>query len=187
MSIENNQIFCKMIVIDTTTYAGNFEREMCAYLTGQVGDCEVGSELIEKAKKEIVNLSWWEENICPQEDQEGSEFFRPCSIFITPGINNLGKTVEEGKEARPPAYFSVAIFVEDFPPPEVLEEMMQRAKKFCENPSAIYQDISYKKSYFDVPCNLQMTGIRLVEPEVEKVLVEKEIVKNNQTVKKFKF
>ena len=29
-------------VIDTTQYAGNFEREMCAYITGAVGECGVG-------------------------------------------------------------------------------------------------------------------------------------------------
>ena len=32
------------IIIDTDEYSGNFEREMCAYCTGQVGECEVGEE-----------------------------------------------------------------------------------------------------------------------------------------------
>lgn len=30
--------------IETDKYAGNFEREMCAYLTGVLGDCDVGEE-----------------------------------------------------------------------------------------------------------------------------------------------
>ncbi len=37
-----------LFVIDTDTYAGNFEREMCAYVTGQIGECEV-SRLMENA------------------------------------------------------------------------------------------------------------------------------------------
>lgn len=32
------------LVINTDSYAGNFEREMCAYVTGEVGECEVGSD-----------------------------------------------------------------------------------------------------------------------------------------------
>lgn len=40
-------------IIDTNSYAGNFEREMCAYLTGQVGDCGVGDEHIESLKEQF--------------------------------------------------------------------------------------------------------------------------------------
>lgn len=31
-------------IIDTDSYSGNFEREMCAYITGHIGDCLVGFE-----------------------------------------------------------------------------------------------------------------------------------------------
>lgn len=44
MSIENEEIHCKIIVIDTTSFTGNYERELCAYLTGQVGDCRTSAE-----------------------------------------------------------------------------------------------------------------------------------------------
>ena len=43
------------IVIKTDSYAGNFEREMCAYLTGQIGECEVGKELINEEIKELFD------------------------------------------------------------------------------------------------------------------------------------
>jgi hypothetical protein len=33
-----------VLVIDTDQYAGNFERQMCAYVTGYLGDCGVGHE-----------------------------------------------------------------------------------------------------------------------------------------------
>ena len=31
-------------IVDTDSYAGNFEREMCAYMTGHIGECSVGEE-----------------------------------------------------------------------------------------------------------------------------------------------
>lgn len=37
-----------LLVIKTTAYAGNFERELCAHLTGALRDCGVGSEFVEK-------------------------------------------------------------------------------------------------------------------------------------------
>jgi hypothetical protein len=36
-------------IVKTDSYAGNFEREMCAYMTGHIGDCEVGDEYVEMA------------------------------------------------------------------------------------------------------------------------------------------
>ena len=34
-----------VFIIDTNQYAGNFERAMCAYCTGMIGQCEVGEEM----------------------------------------------------------------------------------------------------------------------------------------------
>lgn len=39
------------IVIKTDSYAGNFEREMCAHVTGHVGECGVGSEYVNSEVK----------------------------------------------------------------------------------------------------------------------------------------
>lgn len=33
-----------IFIIDTDSYAGNFERELTAYITGVVGGCEVGDD-----------------------------------------------------------------------------------------------------------------------------------------------
>ena len=33
-----------IFVIDTDKYAGNFEREMCAFMTGIIGECGIGVE-----------------------------------------------------------------------------------------------------------------------------------------------
>lgn len=188
----------KVIVIDTDHYAGNFEREMCAYITGQYGECGVGKETADRVSSEIKNLSWWQENIAEETDEH--QCHRPTSIWPTPGWfnNGMGKSfrdvpeqyevarqmaVEEHRESlnqsiripkdrlergdfedprpgawtkeaceraianakaemeriekhelsRHPAYLSVAIFVREFPPQEVIDEIVERANEFSDD------------------------------------------------------
>ena len=40
-------------IIDTEQYSGNFERQMTAYMTAQIGDCEVGEELVDDALESL--------------------------------------------------------------------------------------------------------------------------------------
>ncbi|MCR4284420.1 MAG: hypothetical protein NUV97_00035, partial [archaeon] len=78
-----------LFVIDTNTYAGNFERQMCAYVTGQIGECEVGEENAKFARQEIPNeVARLEELIESVPDEHGCH--RPVSIFPTPGWFNHG-------------------------------------------------------------------------------------------------
>ena len=44
-----------LFIIHTDSYAGAFEREICAHITGLVGDCEVGEELF-RAEASIETL-----------------------------------------------------------------------------------------------------------------------------------
>ena len=166
MAIEDENVNCKIIVLDTTTYAGNFERQLCAYITCQLGDCEIGEELAKVANKELKHLDWWKENICPQESEEGSEFMRPCTLWQTEDIDKNKKT----------AYFSVAIFVENFPPQEVLNEMIDRAKSFCNDPAKIYTDNGLLINNY-IQNNLNLTGYRFLDPQLQTILVqEKKVV-----------
>jgi hypothetical protein len=71
-----------IFIIDTDSYAGNFEREMCAYITGVTGDCKVGDEfsdiyLKETKEKESSFLELLEQ----RPDEHGC--CRPCSIWLT--------------------------------------------------------------------------------------------------------
>jgi len=74
-------------VIDTDTYAGNFEREMCAYVTGVIGDCGVGDTIVEKldGNKDIEEIGQF---ISIEADEHGC--WRPCKIYPTPGWANNG-------------------------------------------------------------------------------------------------
>ena len=82
--IENIPKF--IFVIDTNQYSGNFEREMCAFVTGKVGDCDVGHDFVEDFKRDVVNVSF--DNIMHISDD--NDCSRPCSIFPTEGVFNNG-------------------------------------------------------------------------------------------------
>lgn len=87
---EQEQPDLYLFVIDTNRYAGNFEREMCAYVTGQIGECGVGKENAELAKQEIPDVvAKLEELIEMVPDEHGCA--RPVSIFPTQGWFNHGR------------------------------------------------------------------------------------------------
>jgi hypothetical protein len=85
-------------VINTEQYAGNFEREMCAYVTGQIGECGVGQEEKKQYKTETHKqpLSFIE-FFCTN-----SSCMRPVTICPTPEWFNHGEGREfkEGQEAK---------------------------------------------------------------------------------------
>lgn len=88
-------------IIDTDSYAGNFEREMCAYITGCIGDCEVGEEWADKFRKEYGDPEYEFSNVYQKADEHGC--YRPCAIQTTPGYINSGygahfKDTSEGRQ-----------------------------------------------------------------------------------------
>jgi hypothetical protein len=95
-----------IFVVHTNEYAGNFEREMCAFLTGQIGDCEVGIGYIDKkvARKFQNKIEQRSDNGCS----------RPCSIWP----NEAGE------------YNSVAIFFSKKPSKADTDFMQERSFDF---------------------------------------------------------
>ena len=101
-----------IFVIDTNQYAGNFEREMCAYMTGIIGDCEVGREYADMFNKDINSNPF--QDLVSQQPDEGA-CYRPCAIW---------------KSLNPLEYNSVAIFFEGVPTSEQIALLKERAKEF---------------------------------------------------------
>ena len=91
-------------VVKTNEYTGNFEREMCAFVTGRIGECEVGDAY-------IVNLPVNFDNIMDVADDSGCH--RPVSVHDNDS-NNL------------------VIFFETEPSKEQIELMKERSKLFNE-------------------------------------------------------
>ena len=96
-----------IFVIDTEQYAGNFERPMCAYITGRTGDCGVGDEEAEVFNKEMnVDEYALDNEIHPfqfvigRADEHGCS--RPVTIYPTPTWfnNGLGGEFRDGQESE---------------------------------------------------------------------------------------
>jgi len=79
-----------LFVVDTDHYAGNFERELCAFVTGQYGECEVGIETAEEARKSMPPelAEEFEVGVEHVPDEHGCS--RPVTIYPTPGWFNNG-------------------------------------------------------------------------------------------------
>lgn len=104
-----------LLVIKTNKYAGNFEREMCAYMTGQIGECGVGFDIACDAFGiEHPEQSPWFEKTDLIPDEHGC--CRPASIVPD----------DEGM------YNAVGIAFYEKPTDEELQELKQRAIDFCE-------------------------------------------------------
>lgn len=214
------------IVIDTDQYAGNFERQMCAYLTGQSGDCGAGREIALVAQDEIEHLDWWKRHIVQVPNEHGTK--RPVAIHPTPGYFNNGmgghyldvpevygrakedliaalikyqaphrQRVQDRLDAgnfeeerpgawtkaacerqladyettiqratdrelqRHPAFLSVAIFVDVFPPQEVLQEMRERLDVF------VGRLATSSGHGAESGTKIVVTGVRLLEIEMK--------------------
>jgi len=122
-----------LFVIDTDTYAGNFERQMCAYVTGQIGECEVGKEQAQIAQREIPQVVVQLEDLVDQvPDEHGCH--RPVSIFPNPRYGNDGNgnhalLTNENRDRFPwPVYCSVAIYFHSIPDSGLLSAMKTRAQ-----------------------------------------------------------
>ena len=165
-----------VFAIDTTDYSGNFEREMCAFVTGQVGECGVGDQFIDEALDEICEKSndaynWLNDHTVQEADDADSPCYRPCSIWPTPGrVNNGSGGHFNEADIKPeecwagthwPAYESVAIFFDGVPPKEVIDIMIERAKWFAQNRPD-------HRSYMGELKPLTITGFRVLEPTLLK-------------------
>lgn len=99
------------IIIGTDSYTGNFERKLCAYVTGSVGECGVGESEAEDFSdehpdSEIPDIT----DTVP--DDRGC--YRPVSIY------NDGD-----------GYKSLVIFFQDAPDLEEIDLMVARTKDYC--------------------------------------------------------
>jgi len=149
-------------VVDTDEYAGNFERDLVAYMTGQVGECEVGEECAEKYREAGLKEDVY---VISQPDDHGC--MRPASIFPNPDWWNDGKgNHKRWSEAAPkgktwPAYYSVVAWLGKRPPEKTLALWAARAKEFSLNPQACGCNQFVPK--------FNITGVRLIEQKVQIV------------------
>jgi len=87
-----------IFVIDTESYSGNFERQMTAYCTGRIGDCEVGDGEASIFRKEVGDPDKIFGEVLDIPDAFGCR--RPTEIYPTPGWfnNGMGGHYRDGQE-----------------------------------------------------------------------------------------
>lgn len=99
-----------IFIIKTDQYAGNFERELCAYCTGVVGDCGVGEEernkFIDDYSEEKADEMW--ELLEQRFDDNG------CARPVSVGFPNT----------------TLEIYFHSRPTREVINMIKERANKF---------------------------------------------------------
>lgn len=128
-----------IFVIDTNKHSDNFERQMCAYLTGFYGECEVGKEYAEMFDKDF-NIEDEDDNIFYENIEYKSNdggCSRPCIVFNNPKYGNDGNNqvllTETNKDDYPySAYNSVGILFFEKPTEKQIEIMKERALKFVD-------------------------------------------------------
>lgn len=153
---EYNAPWTFVIDTDGKAWVGNFERELCAYCTGMIGECGKGSDEAEQFFLDFNILSEDEspfvEAVNYVMDDGGCE--RPVAIY--PG----GKGETPGKTT----HTAVAIFFHEKPTDELIAIMKERAYRFAkERPDGEkFKDLGIRDEIINI------TGFRLIEQIVSK-------------------
>ena len=153
-------------VVDTDSYAGNFERELSCFVVGrcdEYGDHR-GGAYKEMYEKDFVGEDPFEDLVEDRVDDHGDDAIgrAPMALAPTPGYSNDGSgkisKVEPGAKPKLAAYNSVAIFLSRKPTDEELLILVERSKKFS--------SLSPIKPWDHRP---KFLGCRLVEERTEIV------------------
>lgn len=122
-----------ILIVQTDQYTGNFERELCAYCTGVIGQCEVGDKqramFIKDYDEEKADAMW--ELLEQRADDNGC--LRPVSM-CSPGNKNL------------------EIYFNDRPTQEIIDMIKERAEKFTQ-----------EKDWRGKPRTMKILGFQMIK------------------------
>lgn len=121
MAVDTDSNFKRAILVETTKYAGNFEREMCAYATGSVGECCVGEQHIDDWEA-AFELRFGDDD---GEEVQGlmdhvpddNGYCRPASIW--PGIDKDDTS-----------YNTVIMFFHEWPEEKYMDFILERVREY---------------------------------------------------------
>ncbi len=152
------------IIIHTNKYSGNFYREMCAYITGEVGSCGVGTAYI-KENPEPMSFR----------NMIKSSGRKPVQIYETPGYYNdgFGNHYEENNfpvdKIKYPAYQSIIIYFKRKPDHEIREYIQTRALEFSK---------VYNRSYI-IESEIKIIGFSLYTKIVKEEITHLDMKGSN--------
>lgn len=123
-------------VVDTDSYAGNFQRELCAYVIGARNDPSERDPYLKLFDRDcrlpLGDLS--DARLVDPGDDD--VHLAPCDLAATPGWASDGRgkvrrsTPDKNRRYKHPAYNSVSIFLQRKPTEEELGELLKRSLEF---------------------------------------------------------
>lgn len=143
------------LVIDTDSYAGNFEREMCSWITGFEGEYYPGGieYIVKTARDQLGETS---DEIIELFGGVNHDEYGHCEVIMTNSPNQ--------KED----YHSVAIMFDCEPSSELLKLMAARARSF---PDAQYEN---EKTHYDMTkfeklkiFNVRFESFKVISQKIE--------------------
>lgn len=109
------------LVIETNMYAGNFERELCAYATGATGCCGVGSNLVDD---KIANMFYeYVDTYYHMDDNES-----PCGRPVTMVSIEVDANTSDSRYE----FYGVNIGFSKKPTEKMLNLIVTRSKEFAD-------------------------------------------------------
>lgn len=112
------------LLVCTDSYVGNFEREMCAFMTGSIGDCGVGEEYSDLFHTFICNKIGRKWGGNGDDLMMGLTDWRADSDDSAPCARPVGIYTNDPK--------TVEIYLERVPNEQELEILKERAYAFSE-------------------------------------------------------
>lgn len=131
MSVDSTSNFEYGLIVETNKYTGNFERELCAFATGYIGECEVGEKQAALATKAFAEMGLDKYALDGYIGQMGDEngCRRPVSIWCAEGNSS---------------YEDLIIFLEHPLTPKLFEIVKARIELYAQESG---WDLDIKKIY----------------------------------------
>lgn len=110
-----------IFLVHTSQYAGNFEREMVAFMTGKYGDDGVGERIADETADAFPDMHALFDDCVAQVPDDEDGCLRPAAIW----------------PSKPGTYNTVATFFYKKPTQKMIDFMKKRAEEFAEKPQGL--------------------------------------------------
>ena len=128
-----------VFLIKTDSYAGNFERALCGYITGMVGECGVGGLEAQVFYEEMGLVPDGADWDGVSVESIGEDWNNPFALIVAKRADEHGCCRPAGMcggdcvSIPDHGTTTSAIFFSEKPNPELIQIMCDRAQKYCDD------------------------------------------------------
>lgn len=163
-----------LFVVDTDSFAGNFERQMCAFMTGQIGECGVGAEqaklFVDSASDALVERM--EALIGMEPDDNGC--WRPAKIYPNPSWFNNGRGGHYRKDDPTAPNRAQIDYDEDVKETADRKLRIYEDADYAERQAVGFMQENYGKPYNEYPAFMSVAIVLNEAPTAEDISVMKQ-------------